>query len=207
MQARRWFLDFGFARSRTRPGMTNGNVGMIVITGLVPVISLGRARPCHTNRDGRDKPGHDSGDAIPARSSFRDGRQRRTRNPDAGTTLVSGFRVRVLAHAPRNDQRKCRNDRHPRTYPGLRLSLADETWMRAFARQGHDAMSRSARDEPGHDVDTPCPARSSFRDGASAPDPESRCRHDTISGFRVRVLAHAPRNDKRQSVFTCPATG
>ena len=59
MQARRWFLDFGFACSRTRPGMTNGNVGMIVITGLVPVISLGRARPCHSNRDGRDKPGHD----------------------------------------------------------------------------------------------------------------------------------------------------
>ena len=27
MQARRWFLDSGFACSRTRPGMTNGKVG------------------------------------------------------------------------------------------------------------------------------------------------------------------------------------
>jgi len=32
----------------------------IVITGLVPVIPLGEARPCVDKRDGRVKPGHDN---------------------------------------------------------------------------------------------------------------------------------------------------
>jgi hypothetical protein len=36
------------------------------------------------------------------RSSFLDGAQRRTRNPDTGTVRVSGFRVRAFS-APRND--------------------------------------------------------------------------------------------------------
>ena len=36
--------------------MTQG----IVVTGLVPATSLRRAKWCHMNRDGRDKPGHDN---------------------------------------------------------------------------------------------------------------------------------------------------
>jgi hypothetical protein len=31
----------------------------VVIAGLVPAISLRKAMPCHPDRDGRDKPGHD----------------------------------------------------------------------------------------------------------------------------------------------------
>jgi hypothetical protein len=31
-----------------------------VIAGLDPAISIYRARPCHWNRDGRVKPGHDA---------------------------------------------------------------------------------------------------------------------------------------------------
>ena len=30
-----------------------------VMAGLVPAISLRKAMPCHPDRDGRDKPGHD----------------------------------------------------------------------------------------------------------------------------------------------------
>jgi hypothetical protein len=37
--------------------------------------------------------------------SFRDGPQGRTRNPDASTEQGSGFRVRGLAPAPRNDRK------------------------------------------------------------------------------------------------------
>jgi hypothetical protein len=54
-----------------------------------------------------------------------------------------------------------------------------------------------ARDKRGHDGEMQCATPSSFRDGAQAPDPESRRRHDAVSGFRVRVLAHAPRNDEQ----------
>jgi hypothetical protein len=31
----------------------------LVIAGLVPAIPIREAQPCHFNRDGRDKPGHD----------------------------------------------------------------------------------------------------------------------------------------------------
>src|SRR5262245_55241310 len=50
----------------TRPGMTvvTQYVQSAVITGLVPVISLRKARPCSKNRDGQDKPGHDEGQPI-----------------------------------------------------------------------------------------------------------------------------------------------
>ena len=41
-----------------------------VITGLVPVISLRKARPCPMNWDGRDKPGHDDFGAAPHPASL-----------------------------------------------------------------------------------------------------------------------------------------
>src|SRR5690349_13908440 len=40
---------------------------------------------------------------LPLHSSFRGGAQRRTRNPDASSISVSGFRVRAFG-APRNDR-------------------------------------------------------------------------------------------------------
>jgi hypothetical protein len=33
-----------------------------VIAGLVPAISFRMPKPCHMKRDGRDTPGHDSGE-------------------------------------------------------------------------------------------------------------------------------------------------
>jgi hypothetical protein len=32
---------------------------LFVVPGLVPGIPIEEAEPCHRNRDGRDKPGHD----------------------------------------------------------------------------------------------------------------------------------------------------
>jgi hypothetical protein len=35
-------------------------ISSFVIAGLVPAISMALARPCHLNRDHRDKPGDDN---------------------------------------------------------------------------------------------------------------------------------------------------
>jgi hypothetical protein len=41
-----------------------GNTSPVVITGLVPVMTLPLAMPCIAKRDGRAKPGHDDDDRL-----------------------------------------------------------------------------------------------------------------------------------------------
>jgi hypothetical protein len=51
-------IGFSFAITAA-PCNCLGSLILLVMPGLVPGISLRKARPCQSNRDGRDKPGHD----------------------------------------------------------------------------------------------------------------------------------------------------
>jgi hypothetical protein len=70
--------------------------------------------------------------------SFGEGRQRRTRNPDAGTELVSGFRVRSL-----------------RPRPGMTAmqaySKAQSHGRARLGRQCRARLNGDARQKAGHD--------------------------------------------------------
>jgi hypothetical protein len=78
------------------------------IAGSSPAMTAGRLVMLRCFMDGRVKPGHDGGnDHAPWARHSGTARRRRTRNPDASTMLVSGFPVRVLAHAPQNDHSNC----------------------------------------------------------------------------------------------------
>ncbi len=126
-----WRVPWGTAARAARRYAPATRAGS-VITGLVPVIPIQMAGPCHTYRDGRDKPGHDnSGKKI-----------RHTRNiprpiPSPRSSAPPARRCRARSSAARARRRRsarAAGSKSAAPRPGMKLShLA----LRSRASQFH----------------------------------------------------------------------